>query len=169
LTTHQEKSVSLSEAIQVTRNLLSQMNWYLAANKSKDRSTEDLIAHANLLSVGEGFSNEGMFIIDVSDATCGGKKIRLTESERDAYLKDREGYVVASHFGLSVPEYHEWIRLNGLCLCGVDTITGKPCLNHVSRKQRNATEWKVTHRTALCPVHSPAFGRRSRLVVYSPS
>jgi hypothetical protein len=87
----------------VTRNLLSQMNWYLAADKSKDLSTEDLIAHANLLSIGEGFSNEGMFIIDVSDATCGGKKICLAESERDAYLKDREGYV-ASHFGLSVPE-----------------------------------------------------------------
>jgi hypothetical protein len=86
----------------VTRNLLSQMNWYLAANKSKDLSTEDLIAHANLLSIGEGFSNEGMFINDVSDATCGGRR-------------------------------SAWPSLSA------------------------------------SPVHSPAFGRRSRLVVYSPS
>ena len=153
MTTHQEKSVGLSDPIPVTGDLMCQMNWFLAANEGKDLSFEDLIAHVNLLSVGASFSGEGVFIIDVSDATCREKKICLTESERDAYFKDREEYV-ASHFDLSVPEYHEWIRLNGLCLCGGDTITGKPCKNHVSRKQRSATEWKATHRTALCPVHS---------------
>jgi hypothetical protein len=149
LTTHQEKSVSLSDAMPVTRNLMSQMNWFLAANEGEDLSFEDLIARACLLSIGEGFSGEGMLTISVRDATCGWKTICLTESERDAYLKDREGYV-ASHFGLSVPEYHEWIRLNGLCLCGGDTKTGRPCPNRVSIRQRSATEWKATHRIALC-------------------
>jgi hypothetical protein len=154
LTTHQEKSVSLSEAIPVTRDLLSQMNWFMVVNESEDLSVEDIIAHANLLSVGKGVSGEGMFIIDVSDATRSilGKKICLTESERDAYLNDREEYV-AGHFGLSVPEYHEWIRLDGLCMCGGDTVTGKPCKNGVSDKHLSASEWKARHRVALCGIH----------------
>lgn len=146
--------VQLCDPRPVTDSLVSQLDWYIL-NCDDDTDHFDIMLHTIKLSEGKGLGGLGMFTANVSDPSCtrASKTIAMTASEHEEYLKDREGYV-ARYFGLTVPEYHEWNRLDGRCLCGgISTLSGNPCKNGVSDKHLSASEWKARHRVGRCWSH----------------
>ena len=76
----------------------------------------------------------------------------MTTAEVEEYNLDNIGYT-ARAFGLSVPEYREWIKLYGVALCGGRTKGGGQCRNGVGGAYGDAAEWKARHRKTFCHCH----------------
>jgi len=83
----------------------------------------------------------------------GAETIYLDGVEAAKYNADPDGYA-AKHFGLSLVEYLEWVRLDGEPYCAAITKGGFPCRNLCGPAQSRALEWKALHRKDYCGVHS---------------
>jgi hypothetical protein len=80
---------------------------------------------------------------------CGGETIDLGSAEELArYNSDPDGWA-AAYYGLTREQYHEWIALEGMALCG-----HAGCNNRVpGRMAHDADRWKQVHRHAGCKYH----------------
>jgi hypothetical protein len=68
------------------------------------------------------------------------------------YNRDPDGFA-AEHFGLTKPEYRDWVIQEGHALCGTRTKAGKPCRNFVTRHGSEPAEWKAANRKDVCGSH----------------
>jgi hypothetical protein len=80
------------------------------------------------------------------------QEIYLSEEEAARYNADPDQYA-AEEFGLSKPDYREWIRCDGSPLCGHRLKSGELCNKGVDQFQ-NAETWKRQHRVVRCRRHS---------------
>ncbi|MEJ5024974.1 hypothetical protein [Brucella anthropi] len=82
----------------------------------------------------------------------GGRSVYLNANEVSRYIKDKAAFS-ASHFGLTLEEYAEWIEMDGFVRCSETTTTGARCKNYVSGGSfYNPEEWKRL-RGEYCAVH----------------
>ena len=83
----------------------------------------------------------------------GAKTIHLDAVEAAKYNADPDGYA-AKHFGLSLADYLEWVRLDGEPYCASPTASGRLCRNLCGPTQSPALQWKELHRHGCCGTHA---------------
>jgi hypothetical protein len=84
-------------------------------------------------------------------APGGGHTIGLTAGEASTYDSHPDSFA-AQHFGLTIDQYREWVRLDGAALCGATTRAGKPC-GCILGNQLDASDWARRHRKEFCHSH----------------
>lgn len=85
-------------------------------------------------------------------AAGGNRSIMVTVEELAAYNADPDKFA-AENFGLTVPQYEEWIAVDGAPLCGATTKAGKLCSVMLGRVQMGPDEWLALHREQYCHAH----------------
>lgn len=82
----------------------------------------------------------------------GCESVILSEGEALSYQADPDNFA-ASHYGLKLGEYQEWLDMQGAALCSARTKEGALCKNQISPIQQEADAWKRLHRNGRCHAH----------------
>lgn len=84
-----------------------------------------------------------------------------TLEQAEAFNADPDMYA-ANYFGLTLPQYYEWLGVSGRALCAATAKNGKPCrckikgLPFVVNRRDAAQSWLKHHRNGLCEKHKAA-------------
>lgn len=76
----------------------------------------------------------------------------LPLTELSEFNADPDRYA-ASHFGLPLALYIEWIKLDGTPLCAGQVGTGQDCRNGIGPSKMSPNAWYNSHREAYCKSH----------------
>jgi hypothetical protein len=84
----------------------------------------------------------------------GGETVGLRDASSVETYNSNPDAFAASHFGLSISEYREWIESKGGALCSERTQKGRACRNTCGAGyQLDSVMWRKLHRNFPCVIH----------------
>jgi hypothetical protein len=76
----------------------------------------------------------------------------LSDDDLATYNADPDLWV-ANYFGVTLPDYYQWLGSYGFAVCGATTSKGKPCSRTVHMQCETPKEWLQRHRKDRCARH----------------